>query len=134
MTAHAREDAPVEPQTPYWMGILVGVLAAACIATGGYAIWRPKAHARRIAVVPAATSVPVASAPAPPVSVAAAVVVYPAVHPASAASAKKTPERLAADALHAGDFHRAAVMYRDLAVAHPENPAFSDAARMLAER
>lgn len=45
-----------------------------------------------------------------------------------------TLERLAADAVHAGELARAATIYAELAARSPENPAFLAAARLLAPR
>lgn len=49
----------------------------------------------------------------------------------SSTTATKTPERLAVDAVAAGSWEPAAKLYDDLAQAHPENPAYKQAARLL---
>jgi len=45
-----------------------------------------------------------------------------------------TLEKLAADAVHAGDRTRAATLYADLAQRDPKNAAFAEAARILSSR
>jgi hypothetical protein len=54
--------------------------------------------------------------------------------PATPTSAAKTPEREAVDALTAGDFAKASRLYRALAEARPDQPAFKEALRILEER
>jgi thioredoxin-like negative regulator of GroEL len=59
------------------------------------------------------------------------------VAPASAAPANVAPasvdrrERMAADYVATGQFEQAAQLYDRLAIDHPENPAFREAARIL---
>lgn len=52
----------------------------------------------------------------------------------SAAKQPPTTERLAVDALHAGDVARALTLYLQLASEQPDNPAFARAATMLRAR
>jgi hypothetical protein len=47
------------------------------------------------------------------------------------ASSQKTPERIAVDLVAAGAWEPAAKAYEELAKAHPENPAYKAAAKML---
>jgi len=49
-------------------------------------------------------------------------------------STAKTPQREAADAVAAGAFDRAARLYEELARAHPEVPAYAEAARIMKAR
>jgi hypothetical protein len=48
-----------------------------------------------------------------------------------ATTGPRTPQREAADAVAAGAFDRAAKLYEDLAKAHPEVPAYAEAARIM---
>ena len=50
------------------------------------------------------------------------------------ASTQKTREREAADAVAAGAYDKAARLYEDLAKAHPEAPAYAEAARIMKAR
>ena len=47
---------------------------------------------------------------------------------------KRTPERLALDSVAAGSYAEAAKLYDALAVAHPDDPTFKEAARILREK
>ena len=114
---------------PLVHGILFGIFVAAPVAV---TIRMKDSHARRI---PVAVAIPAPPVPAPSASIAPVVepvVVYRVVHPAS--SSKKTAERIAADALHAGDLNRAVSIYGELAAAHPEDEVFADTARILDQR
>jgi hypothetical protein len=53
---------------------------------------------------------------------------------ASGARNATTPERRAADAFAAGDFPTALRLYRELAAAHPDQPAFQQAAKILEKK
>jgi len=69
------------------------------------------------------TPTPAKPAPSPSPTVKAA--------PPAPTSSQKTAERAAVDAVAAGAWEPAAKMYEDLAKAHPENPAYKEAARIL---
>ena len=47
---------------------------------------------------------------------------------------KRTPERLALDSVAAGSYAEAAKLYDALALAHPDDPTFKEAARILREK
>jgi hypothetical protein len=47
---------------------------------------------------------------------------------------KRTPERLALDAVAAGSFDEASRLYASLATIHPDDPAYKEAARILREK
>jgi hypothetical protein len=47
---------------------------------------------------------------------------------------KRTPERLALDAVAAGSFDEASRLYATLAAAHPDDPSYKEAARILREK
>lgn len=53
---------------------------------------------------------------------------------AAPASTQKTREREAADAVAAGAYDKAARLYEELAKAHPEAPAYAEAARIMKAR
>lgn len=53
---------------------------------------------------------------------------------AAPASSAKTPQREAADAVAAGAFDKAARLYEELGRAHPEVPAYGEAARIMKAR
>lgn len=129
MSAGSKPSSPKE--IPLWKGALFGtVLAASILAL----VLRPKrAPAPRPAPSAAPVVVPIASSarPAPPLP--ERVVVFPVVHPAPSASVGVTAEREAIDALHNGNFARAAELYRALAAANPENAAIVETARLLNE-
>jgi len=67
---------------------------------------------------------------AAPVATASASANSKPANPSTAGSAK-TPERVAVDAVAAGSWEPAAKAYDELAQAHPENPAYKEAARIL---
>jgi hypothetical protein len=50
---------------------------------------------------------------------------------AAPASSAKTPQREAADAVAGGAYDKAARLYEELARAHPEVPAYAEAARIM---
>lgn len=108
-------------------------LAAATVVTIGVVSFlrlRTATAARpALAPVPVAIRAPaLPSASAPPLQ---RLVIHGAVHPPAPRGSGKTPERLAADAVHAGDHRRAAALYAELAARYPENPAFAAAAETL---
>lgn len=99
------------------MGALV--VMAAVFANARYRT-QPAATLRPRAAVMARVTAPTA-----PVGV----VVHPVKHPPKRLG--KSAERVAADALHAGDRQKAAALYRELAAVQPENAAFVALARAL---
>jgi hypothetical protein len=54
--------------------------------------------------------------------------------PTRVSNGKRTPERAALDAVAAGSFDEASRLYADLASAHPDDPSYKEAARILRER
>lgn len=126
-TATRRASSP--SRLKWW---LLGAVFSGVLVTVLRLQTMPAPPAPRPPRLPAAPAV-TASPWAPPSSVASSsVVIYAVTHPAPPAHAKlPTLERLAADAVHAGDRVRAAALYVDLASRDPQNPAFAEAARLL---
>jgi hypothetical protein len=143
---------PIAPELParrapprrHARALLLALGAALTIAGAHrFVAWRrtmspPDPIAEEVAAQPPAARppAPVASSPAVEPSVsprAARAPVGPAL-PMAPTSSAKTPERDAVDALTAGDFAKASRLYRALADAHPDQPAFKEALRILEER
>lgn len=117
---------------PVWKGALFGGLLAVGIL--GYVLGnRPKRQVPRPATSAVATPTPTASVAPPAPTPTERVIVQPVTHPAPTSSVGPTAEREAVDALHNGNIVRAAELYRALAAANPDNPAFVETARMLDE-
>jgi hypothetical protein len=123
------------------------VLGLAVVIGGAYRLASPRKAAVSGGTSPAAgqrANVPAAGTPRPAsplavtVSPAITAPLFVAPEPLSAAPSgvrgQNTPERRAADAFAAGDFPTALRLYRDLAAAHPEQPAFRQAVRILEEK
>jgi hypothetical protein len=58
----------------------------------------------------------------------------PRTEPARPAAGRRTAERAALDAVAAGSFDEASKLYADLATAHPDDPAYKEATRILREK
>jgi hypothetical protein len=84
------------------------------------------------AVPPATTSEPPPPVPSAKASASASAKAAASAAPSSApASSAKTPQREAADAVAQGSYDKAAKLYEELARAHPEVPAYAEAARIM---
>ncbi|HMI83519.1 MAG TPA: hypothetical protein VK550_05460 [Polyangiaceae bacterium] len=86
-------------------------------------------------LAPLASSPPAVAATPPLVAIPPLFVPEPQPGPIGLATgARMTAERRAVDAFAAGDFAMALRLYRELAAAHPEQPAFRQAVRILEEK
>ncbi len=83
---------------------------------------------------PAPTEPPATAMEAPAASTSAKAGPSTAASGSPATTGPKTPQREAADAVAAGAFDRAARLYDELAKAHPEVPAYAEAARIMKVR
>jgi hypothetical protein len=137
-------------KTPFQRGIRTGgaVLALVLVVGGVYRLASPRNEAIPRPNGPPAKSDVHAAAPltAPPATIATGsppVIgpspFVPAPEPGLAGSApglrgQTTTERRAADAFGAGDFPTALRLYRELAAARPDQPAFRQAVKILEEK
>jgi hypothetical protein len=123
-------------------GVLLGL---AVIVVGVYRLASPRSAAvPGTSLSPSASeihaSAPLPTSPAPVVTAsppAAPLLFVPGAEPGpsvSGSGARLTPERRAADAFAAGDFATALRLYRELAAAHPDQPAFRQAVKILEEK
>ena len=101
--------------------------SAATSASASASAGAPSASASSTASSAAEPSGPVMPTPTPATSASG----KPSAAPAST---QKTREREAADAVTAGAYDKAARLYEELAKAHPEAPAYAEAARIMKAR
>jgi hypothetical protein len=138
--AATREEPVVLPRNPLGMRLLI---AGLLVFTLG--IWlaprlleqEPAAAALRTHVQPmqptSTATRPVAPTAAPTATAQARSVPAPETQPRNRAH-QRGEQRGAADALASGDYSQAAALYGRLAAAHPEQPAYAQAERILKQR
>jgi hypothetical protein len=124
-----RTARPAPPTASATVAASAQVAASATAATSAQATAMPTGESSSASAAPLASSPPTVAATARPAETSRAVAPPPA--PPAPASGGKTAPREAADAVAAGAFDQAAKLYDELAKAHPDVPAYAEAARIL---